>query len=89
MGDVERPQGEADILVGMDRISLHPITVWTEAELRLMKSRFETGWMLVGILLEHPHSLEENANYHIVVNEENLPVQVTVSHIAAQPQVWW
>ena len=38
--DVRRPNGEADILVGMDFIGLHPTFLEDKAGLRLMSSRF-------------------------------------------------
>ena len=44
--DVKRPEGQVDILVGIDKLSLHPKSVLTAGDLSLHQSLFGTGWVL-------------------------------------------
>ena len=46
--DVARPIGQVDILVGIDKLSLHPKQVLNVGDLGLFQSLFGTGWILAG-----------------------------------------
>ena len=45
---VERPEGQVDLLVGLDKSSLHPKAVQSVGDLTLYESLFGTGWVLGG-----------------------------------------
>ena len=45
---VERPEGQVDMLVGLDRSSLHPRAVHSVLDLTLYESIFGTGWLFGG-----------------------------------------
>ena len=45
---VERPEGQVDLLVGLDKSSLHPKAVQSVGDLTLYESMFGTGWVLGG-----------------------------------------
>ena len=48
MEDVERPEGEVDVLLGMELRGMHPVAVETQGNLRLVESQFGTGWIMTG-----------------------------------------
>ena len=45
---VERPEGQVDLLVGLDKSSLHPKAILSVGDLTLYESIFGTGWVLGG-----------------------------------------
>ena len=45
---VERPEGQVDLLVGLDRSSLHPKAIQSVGDLTLYESIFGSGWVLGG-----------------------------------------
>ena len=45
---VERPEGQVDLQVGLDKSSLHPKAVQSVGDLTLYESMFGTGWVLGG-----------------------------------------
>ena len=84
MEDIKRPEGEADILLGMDRVALHPESVSTKGGLRLMRSQFGTGWVVTGILPDMMGRGERHESYHILTDQNQLPVTATVCHVTTQ-----
>ena len=50
--DLLRPAGEADILIGTDRLDLHPKPYKQEGQLVLYTSRYGTGWALGGVMMQ-------------------------------------
>ena len=49
--DLLRPAGEADILIGTDRLDLHPKPYKQEGRLVLYTSRYGTGWAVGGVMM--------------------------------------
>ena len=48
LDELRRPDGNVDVLVGINVASLHPTVVDLAGNLRLLKSRFGKGWVLDG-----------------------------------------
>ena len=46
--DLAREKGNLDLLVGTDLAELHPVPVETKGKLVLLRSRFGSGWTLLG-----------------------------------------
>ena len=86
ISNIERPEGEADILIGMDRVSLHPVSIVTRREMRLMKSQFGTGYILTGVLPRPLPSEQEHDSYHVLLNHNELPLHTEVCHISRHLQ---
>ena len=45
-----RPHGEVDLLIGIDRVDIHPAVHMTQDHLRLCSSVFGTGWAIGGTI---------------------------------------
>ena len=77
MSDMQRPEGEADLLIGLDNMSLHPESVVTRNELRLYKSQFGTGWVLAGLIPGDSQG-DIHQSYHILTSPVQLPKNAVV-----------
>ena len=76
LSDVERPHGEADLLIGLDNVSLHPETVVKRANLKLYQCQFGTEWAIAGLI----PGVNENKlqNFHILTRRTQLPLRAKV-----------
>ena len=48
LSSLERPKGQVDLLIGLDRSSLHPKAAQSVGDLTLYESLFGSGWVLGG-----------------------------------------
>ena len=85
--DVKRPVGPVDILVGIDRLSLHPTLVSNVGDLSLFQSLFGTGWLLGGSDPDlKPSSIgfdskAHNLKHALLADECNLPNATVVNFL--------
>merc|ERR1711867_225715 len=79
--EVSRPGGSVNILFGMDVVGLHPVEESTIDNTRLLRSRFGTGRILVGVMPgERGCTLDANAVRLAQGTWEEPPDSVTISH---------
>ena len=57
---LQREPGNLDILIGTDLASLHPKAITNVGQLTLLRSRFGTGWTLMGHSKEHVKMTSKN-----------------------------
>ena len=85
---LQREPGNLDILIGTDLASLHPKAITNIGQLTLLRSRFGTGWTLMGHSKEHVKMTSKNtgvkANVCAVERVKVLDLQPLISSYKEQ-----
>ena len=64
---LQREPGNLDVLIGTDLASLHPKAITNVGQLTLLRSRFGTGWTLMGHSKEHVKMTSKNTGVKVNV----------------------
>merc|ERR1711867_57671 len=75
---VSRKEGDIELLVGMEMVAAHPTDLTTVGSQRLMKSRFGSGRMLVGVVPGGEGMVMSVEVMHVSRGSWELPVGATL-----------
>ena len=83
---IEQPEGEIELLIGMNALGLHPTDIEVRDNLKFMSSNFGTGRMLAGshpALNSSPMEFNEDVSYIRLASIKNMvrPDSVNVNNV--------
>ena len=79
---LDRPAGEIEILIGLNKFSLHPRDLECRGNLKVMSSLFGTGYLLGG---SHPKVKAEQIQWNETVSNIRMSSVHTVNRVSVKP----